>query len=82
MLLHKEASSVLADAFELYINAYERTILLRELYGKEASLFTVTRGSEEDKERAKKGLTGVLEGADTERRRRILGSMKHNLLAM
>ena len=31
MLLHKEASSVIADAFELYANAYERTILLREL---------------------------------------------------
>jgi pumilio homology domain family member 6 len=82
LLLHKEASSVLADAFELYANAYERTILLREFYGKEASLFTVTRGSEEDKERAKKGLNGVLEGADTERRRRILGSVKDNLITM
>ncbi|KAF8801167.1 ARM repeat-containing protein [Phlegmacium glaucopus] len=82
MLLHKEASSVLADAFELYTNAYERTILLREFYGKEASLFTITRGSEEDKERAKKGLTGVLEGADTERRRRILGSVKDNLITI
>ena len=82
MLLHKEASSILADAFELYANAYERTILLREFYGKEALLFTVTHGSEEDKERAKKGLVGVLEGADTERRRRILGSVKDNLITM
>ena len=63
MLLHKEASSVIADAFELYANAYERMILLREFYAKEVSLFTVTHGSEEDKELAKKGLSGVLEGA-------------------
>ena len=82
MLLHKEASSVLADTFELYANAYERTILLREFYGKEASLFTITLGSEEEKERAKKGLGGVLEGADTERRRRILGSVKDSLVTM
>ena len=82
LLLHKAASSVLADAFELYANAYERTILLREFYGKEASLFSVTQGSELDKERAKKGLIGVLEGADTERRRRILGSLKDNLITM
>ena len=82
MLLHKEASSVIADAFELYANAYERTILLRDFYGKEASLFTVTHGSEEDKELAKKGLGGLLEGADTERRRRILGSVKDNLVVM
>ena len=82
MLLHKDASSVLADAFEIYANAYERAILLREFYGKEASLFTVTYGSEEDKERAKKGLAGVLEGADTERRRRILGSVRDNLITM
>ncbi|CAA7263624.1 unnamed protein product [Cyclocybe aegerita] len=80
MLLHKEASSVLADAFELYANAYERTILLREFYGKEASLFSVTHGSEEDKTRAKKGLNGVLEGADSERRRRILAALKDILM--
>lgn len=48
-------------------------LLLREFYGKEASLFMVTQGSEEDKGCAKKGLSGVLKGADTERRRRILG---------
>ena len=81
-MLHKAASSVLADAFELYANAYERTILLREFYGKEASLFSVTQASDLDKERAKKGLIGVLEDADTERRRRILGSLKDNLITM
>jgi pumilio family protein 6 len=82
MLLHREASSVLADAFELYANAYERTILLREFYGKEAALFSLTSGSDEEKERAKKGLSGVLEGADTERRRRILAAVKDNLITM
>jgi len=82
MLLHKDSSSVLADAFELYANAYERTILLREFYGKEAALFSVTNGSEEDKERSKKGLSGVLEGADNERKKRILGAVKDNLVTM
>jgi len=82
MLLHREASSVLADAFELYANAYERTILLREFYGKEAALFSLTSGSDEEKERAKKGLSGVLEGADPERRRRILAAVKDNLITM
>jgi len=82
MLLHREASSVLADAFELYANAYERTILLREFYGKEASLFSLTSGSDEEKGRAKKGLSGILEGSDTERRRRILAAVKDNLVTM
>ena len=45
LLLHREASSVLADAFELYANAYERSILLKDLYGKEAQLFTVQASS-------------------------------------
>lgn len=82
LLLHREASSVLADAFELHANAYERTILLRDFYGKEATLFSVTSGSEKDKERAKRGLSGVLEGADKEQRRRILLAMKDGLMSM
>lgn len=79
LLLHREATSVLADAFELYANAYERSILLREFYGKEATLFTLTGGSAEDKERAKKGLAGFLEGVDVERKRRVLSALKENL---
>ena len=51
LILHREASSVLADVFELWGNAYERSILLQDFYGKEASLFTVTKGSDEEKER-------------------------------
>ncbi|KAG5635330.1 hypothetical protein H0H81_011704 [Sphagnurus paluster] len=82
LLLHREASSVLADAFELYANAYERTILLRDFYGKETMLFSVTNGSDEEKERAKKGLRGVLEGADAERRRRVLSALKDNLVTI
>jgi pumilio family protein 6 len=79
LLLHREASSVLADSFELYANAYERSLLLRDFYGKEASLFTVTKGSEADKERTKRGLQGVLEGVDDERRKRIMNAVKECL---
>ncbi|KAF9043743.1 ARM repeat-containing protein [Hymenopellis radicata] len=82
LLLHREATSVLADAFELHANAYERSILLRDFYGKEANMFSVTSGSTEDKERAKKGLAGVLEGADKERRRRIIEATKTGLISI
>ena len=82
LLLHREASSVLADAFELYANAYERTILLRHFYGKETALFSVTTGSDEDKERAKRGLRGVLEGLEGERRQRVMNAVRENLVAM
>ncbi|KAL0577745.1 Pumilio y domain member 6 [Marasmius crinis-equi] len=79
LLLHREASSVLADAFELYANAYERSILLREFYGKETALFTSTNMTEAEKEKAKRGLSGVLEGADKDRRRRTLAALKEAL---
>nr|GAT52007.1 predicted protein [Mycena chlorophos] len=82
LLLHREATSVLADAFELHANAYERSLLVRDLYGKEATLVTVTSGSEQDKEMAKKGLSGLLEGADPDRRRRLLGSVKESLTSI
>ena len=82
LLLHREASSVIADAFELYANAYERSILLRDFYGKETALFSVTSGSGEDQERAKRGLSGVLEGVDSERRRRVLGAVKEGLVTV
>jgi pumilio family protein 6 len=38
-----EASSVLADALELYANVYERTILLRDFCGNETASYSVTR---------------------------------------
>ena len=72
----------MADAFELYANAYERALLIRDFYGKEASLFTVTAGSEADKERVKKGLRGMLQGADPERRKRTMNAVKDNLMSM
>ena len=82
LLLHREASGVLADAFELYTNAYERSILLRDFYGKEASLFTVTAGSDEEKERSKRGLRGLIEGLEGERRKRVIASLHENLVTM
>ncbi|KDQ55462.1 hypothetical protein JAAARDRAFT_71318 [Jaapia argillacea MUCL 33604] len=81
LLLHREASSVIADAYELYANAYERSILLRDFYGKEARLFSVTSGSDVDREMAKKGLKGVLEAAvGAESKKRILGEVKEGLV--
>lgn len=82
LLLHREASSVLADVFELYANAYERSLLLRDFYGKEASLFSMTTGSEADKEQSKKGLKGLLDGAEKERRKRVLTAVQENLVTM
>ena len=82
LLLHREASTVLADSFELYANAYERSLLLREFYGKEATLLSLTAGSDEEKERSKKGLKGLIEGTDTERRKRIMNAVKENLVTM
>ncbi|KAJ7713153.1 armadillo-type protein [Mycena metata] len=64
LLLHREASSVLADTFELYTNAYERTLLLRDFY----CAFTVTSGTNDDKERHR-----------PDRRKRVLASMKEAL---
>lgn len=83
LLLHREASSVIADAFEIHANAYERSLLVRDFYGKEAALFSSsTVGSEVDKEKAKKGLKGVLEGASPEQRARILNATKENIMTM
>ena len=82
LLLHREASTVLADAFELYANAYERSLLMKDFYGKEATLVSITAGSEEEKERSKKGLKGLLEGVDKERRRRLMNALKENLVTM
>jgi pumilio family protein 6 len=82
LLLHREATAVLSDAFELYANAYERTILLRDFYGKETALFGLTVGSDLEKEKAKRGLSGVLDGVDKERRKRVLLAMRDGLLSM
>lgn len=62
----------------MHANAYERSILLRDFYGKETALFS----RDLDKETAKRGLSGVLDGADKERRKRILATLKDALLSM
>lgn len=73
---------MLADAFELYANAYERSILLRDFYGKEVALFSSDRGTTQDIETAKKGLRGLLDGVEGDRRRRLLAALKENLMTM
>lgn len=75
LLLHKEATRVLADAYELYTNATQRAVLLRDFYGKEVVLF-------EPKADGPSGLKNVLEGAEREKRKRILGALKENLALM
>ena len=87
LLLHRESSSVIADAFEMYANAYERALLLHDFYGKEVVLFcpALDKGAAADQaERAevKKGLAGALDGADIEKRKRILAALKENLELM
>jgi len=83
LLLHREASSVIADTFELHAGTYERSLLVREFYGKEAALFSSSVvGSEEDKDKAKRGLQGVLEGASSDQQMRILNATKENIMTM
>jgi pumilio family protein 6 len=83
LLLHREASGVIAESFELHANSYERSLLVRDFYGKEAALFSSsTIGSEADKEKAKKGLKGVLEDASPDQRARILNATKENIMTM
>jgi pumilio family protein 6 len=73
--LHKEATRVVADAYELYANAAQRALLLRDFYGKEVALF-------EPKVDGPSGLKRVLEYAKVEKRKRILGAVKENLSLM
>ncbi|KAF7419498.1 pumilio domain member 6 [Pleurotus ostreatus] len=80
LLLHREASSVLADAFELWANSYERTILVREFYGKEAALFATDNGGEVDKAKARGGLKGILDGSSVEQKKRIMNATKDSLV--
>ena len=65
----------MADAYELYTNAAQRAVLLRDFYGKEVALF-------EPKINGPSGLKDVLEGAEREKRKRILGALKENLALM
>ncbi|KAG1810575.1 uncharacterized protein BJ212DRAFT_1377561 [Suillus subaureus] len=69
MYLSTVAPGNICDSFELYANAYERSVLLRDFYGKEVALFSQTQGSEPEKVNARKGFPGVLEGLEGERRK-------------
>ncbi|VDB96259.1 unnamed protein product [Peniophora sp. CBMAI 1063] len=78
LILHREASRALADIYELYANAYERALLVRELYGRETSLFA-SKATLEDKDAARAGLGGVLKGLDVEQQKRVLKSVRESL---
>jgi pumilio family protein 6 len=79
LLLHREASQIIADIYELHANAKERAILLREFYGREASLLPLPRESEAATKDGRGNLPMVLQGASEEQRRRILASLRENL---
>lgn len=78
---------MIADAFELYTNAHERSLLLHDFYGKEVILFSsaLTKGAAADQEERaelRRGLSGALEGSDQEKRKRVLTAMNENLELM
>ena len=79
LLLHREASQVIADIYELHSNSAERAILLRDFYGREAALLPLTLSSEDATKDVRGGLPVVLQGSSEEQRRRILTSLRENL---
>jgi pumilio homology domain family member 6 len=76
LLLRREAGQVISDSFELYTNAAEKALLLREFYGKEVVLFVPQQ------EGTKTGLRAILEGLDADRQKRILAATKENIQLM
>jgi pumilio family protein 6 len=82
LLLHREASPIIADAYELYANASERDHLLSDLFGKEVTLFQTPSTSDNKGKHASRGLKAVLEGVDFERRKRTLIALKDNLMSV
>ena len=79
LLLHREASQVIADIYELHTNATERAILLRDFYGREVALLPLPQKGEDATKDGRGGLSVVLQEASEEQRRRILTSLKDNL---
>ncbi|KAH9975311.1 armadillo-type protein [Lactifluus volemus] len=79
LLLHREASQIIADIYELYSNATQRAILLRDFYGRESALLPLPQKDEDATKDVRGGLPIVLQGANAEQRRRILASLKENL---
>jgi pumilio family protein 6 len=82
LLLHREASQIIADFYDLYTNATERAILLRDFYGREVALLPLPRKSEDAKMDGHGGLSVVLQEASEDQRRRILASLSENLNLM
>ncbi|CAE6500228.1 unnamed protein product [Rhizoctonia solani] len=73
LLLHREASPIIADAYEMHASAAERNLLLKDFYGKEVALFdsaSIRNG----------GLRAALEHATPERRKRILSAVAEALM--
>jgi pumilio family protein 6 len=77
--LHREASQIVADIYDLHANATERAILLRDFYGREAALLPLPSKSEDSTRQGRSGLSATLQGETEEQRRRILSSLKENL---
>ena len=82
MLLHREASQVIADIYDLYANASERAILLRDFYGREAALLPLPVKGEDATKDGRGPLPAILRGATEEQRKLILASLKENLQLM
>ena len=76
LLLHREAGQVISDSFELYANTAEKSLLLREFYGKEVVSFIPQQ------EGTKNDLRTILEGLEADRQRRILAATKDNIQHM
>ena len=77
LILLCEASSVLADALELYANVYERTILLRNFYGNETASYSVTTEIKIGRRGAERRV-----GVEGERRKRVMSITRENLATM
>ena len=82
LLLHREASQIIADIYELHTNASERAILLRDFYGREVALLPLPGKGEDATKDGRGGLSVVLQEASEEQRRRILASLRDNLNLM
>ena len=82
LLLHRDASQIIADIFDLHANATERAILLRDFYGREAALLPLPGKGEDTSKDGRSGLPATLQGATEEQRKRMLTSLKENLALM
>lgn len=82
LLLHREASQIIADIYDLHANATERAILICDFYGREAALLPLPGKGEDSSKDGRGGLPATLKGATEEQRKRILTSLRENLALM